>query len=562
MISVTGQEMNLKKRLQADILLNTILTNGKAYFMNPLHKTERIIYILTLCYMIPCGILLAFNTVFSLFQTTYMELYQEIEKPLYKADSPVFLLLLLCIFIGLSAFYFRKRAADERLCRLFEKTALVYSVIICLLIIFIYRVNVACDSQSLSDIAVAFLNGDYSSFSGDEYLVHYPHQLGMIGFLELTYFIFGVNNFTVLQLINVIAIFSTVYFLHRIAEELFHDFSVQIMLSVLCFGLLPLYLYATFIYGDIPGMGFAMPAIYLVMRYLNTKKRTLIIPASLCMAFAVLFKSNNSVILSAALIILVLYSISEKDWFSLVFAAALVLLPAAGTTLVDSYYVRASGISALPEGIPKIAWIAMGLQENEYLENGWYNGYNWVTYSECGFDAEKTTQLCMESIKESVNHFVSSPKSGLRFFYKKFISQWNDPGFQSQITNEWYSRHRDDHSPLALSLIYGNGRLILEGLMNIYHFFILLGAFAGTLFCIRKRSLPAAFLILCIFGGYFFHMFWEAGGRYGLGYFVLCVPIAAYGFWMLIKTTLTACEKLAADRPRKENSNEIQTDCF
>ncbi len=527
--------------------------------MNPLKRQEKIIYILTLCYMVPCGILLAFNSLFSLFQTTYMELYQEIEKPLYKQDSPVFLLLLFFLFAGLWGLFFRKHAATQRLCRLFEKTALIYSVVICMLIIFIYRVNVACDSQSLSDIAVAFLGGDYSSFSGDDYLAHYPHQLGMVGFLEIIYFIFGVNNFTVLQLLNTAAIFSAVYFLHRITEELFPDFNVRIMLSVLCLGLLPLYLYVTFIYGDIPGMGFAMPAVYLIIRYLNTRKRFLIIPASLCMCFAVLFKSNNSVILAAAVIILILYSITARDWFSLVFTAALLILPAAGTSLIDFYYVKASGISEIPDGIPKVAWIAMGLQENEYLENGWYNGYNWVTYSECGLDAEKTAQLCLASIKESVSRFISAPKSGLRFFYRKFISQWNDPGFQSQITNEWYSRHRDDHSSLALYLIYGNGRLILEGLMNIYHFIILSGACAGAFFCIRSRSLSAAFLILCVFGGYFFHMFWEAGGRYGLGYFVLCVPIAAYGLWMLIKTVLAACERFPASHRQtaKGVSNEV-----
>lgn len=31
---------------------------------------------------------------------------------------------------------------------------------------------------------------------------------------------------------------------------------------------------------------------------------------------------------------------------------------------------------------------------------------------------------------------------------------------------EWYSRHRDDQSVLAEYLIYGNGRMILEGIMN------------------------------------------------------------------------------------------------
>lgn len=503
--------------------------------MNSLTKREQIIYILTLCYVIPAGILLIFNTLFSLFQTTYMELYQEIEKPLYKQDSPAFLLILTILFVGVCGIFFKKYTVSQRLCYLFEKTVLIYSIIICLLIIFIYRVNVACDSQALSDIAIDFLRGDYSSFSGDNYLAHYPHQLGMIAFLEFIYFVFGINSFTLLQILNVAAIFSVIYFLHRITEELFHDSSVQILLSVLCFGLLPLYLYTTFIYGDIPGMGFVTPAIYLIIRYINTKKRFLIIPASLCMCFAVLFKSNNSVILAAALIILILHSIKAKDWFSLVFAASLLLLPSIGTFCINSYYIKVSNIPAIPDGIPKIAWVAMGLQENDYLENGWYNGYNWVTYSECGFDAKKTTELCLTSIKESLNAFISSPKSGIYFFYKKFISQWNDPGFQSQITNEWYSRHRDDHSLLAVYLIYGNGRLILEGLMNFYHFLILLGASVYTFFHIRKHSLSAAFVILCIFGGYFFHMFWEAGGRYGLGYFVLCVPAAAYGLRLLIQ---------------------------
>lgn len=505
---------------------------------------ERIVYLLTLCYMIPAGILLTFNTLFSLFQTTYMELYQDTEKPLYKADSPILLLLGTVIFIGLMGFLFRKYPISDKFCKTFEKIALIFCIVLCLLIIFIYRVHVACDSEALSEIAIAFLNGDYSGFSGDSYLAHYPHQLGMIAFLELIYFIFGIDNFTVLQFLNIIAISSVIYFLHRITEELFHDSRIQILLSILCMGMLPFYLYVTFIYGDIPGMGFAVPAIYLVIRYINTKKRALFLPASLCMSLAILFKSNNTVILAAAVIILILFSIKEKDWFSLIFAAALLLLPSVGNSCIDSYYAKAAGLSEIPGGIPKVAWIAMGLQENDYIENGWYNSYNWSIYSGCGLDADRTTEACMASIRESIHSFLSAPRSGLHFFYRKFISQWNDPGFQSQITNEWYSRHRDDHSSLALYLIYGNGRLILEWLMNIYHFLILLGASICAFTQAKRHSLPAAFLILCVFGGYFFHIFWEAGGRYGLSYFVLCVPMAACGFRTLTNGSLHLLRKL------------------
>lgn len=497
-------------------------------------KKEKIIYMLTLFYLIPLGLLLIANTLFSLFQTTYMELYQDTEKPLYKADNPVLLLILTLIFLSLCALSFHKKEISAALCKKAEKFVLVYSVILCLFIIFIYRVRVACDSQFLSDIAIAFLNGDYSSLSGDEYLAHYPHQLGMVALLQMTYYVFGIENFIVLQILNVCAIFSTVYFMHRITEELFHDFKIQFLLSLLCTLLLPLYLYSTFIYGDIPGLGLVVPALYLVIRYLNTKKRLLLLPAFFCMTLAIILKSNNFVILAAVIIILLLHSIKEKDWFAVVFALVLLLSPPIGNTCINNYYANASGLEQIPSGIPKVAWIAMGLQENEYIENGWYNSYNWSIYTQCNFDTEKTTEACMTSIQNSISSFLSAPKSGLHFFYKKFISQWNDPGFQAQITNEWYSRHRDDHSSLALYLIYGNGRLILEGIMNLYHFLILLGASIFTVRSLKDWSLPSALLALSVFGGYFFHMIWEAGGRYGLGYFVLCVPMAAYGMEQVI----------------------------
>lgn len=493
-------------------------------------KNVKLVYILTLFYIIPLAIFFIANTIFSLLQTTYMELYQEVEKPLYKQDSPFLLLLAAACFAGVFIFIQRRKTISAGTCLVLEHISLIASVLFSLFIVLIYRANVACDSSALSDIAIDFLKGDYSSFTGDGYLVHYPHQLGMIVFLQIIYFLFGVENFIVLQLLNIIAICFVVYFLHRITEELFHNNMVQIILSVLCMALLPLFLYATFIYGDIPGMGFALPAIYYIIKYMHTNKRQLLLPAALCMALSILFKSNNSVILTAAVIILILHAVKEKNRFAIAFAAVLVISPLGANTLLDTYYIKTADIENMPEGVPKVGWIAMGLQENDYLENGWYNSYNWVIYTSNNYDAALTKKACMESISNSIHSFISHPKSAIRFFYRKFISQWNDPGFQSQLNTEWYSRHRDDHSPLALSLIYGKGRVLLEWLMNIYHFLILFGASVYVIRIRKNWSLSSAFLMLCIFGGYFFHMFWEACGRYGLGYFVLCLPLAACGF--------------------------------
>ena len=68
--------------------------------------------------------------------------------------------------------------------------------------------------------------------------------------------------------------------------------------------------------------------------------------------------------------------------------------------------------------------------------------------------------------------------------------------------------------------------------MNGYHFLIFL--LTGTYFGIevfRKGDwdLPKAYFMLNIFGGFLFHMIWEAQSRYVLGYFVLMLPLAAAG---------------------------------
>lgn len=508
------------------------------------NKKDFIIYLLTLVYMIPFFVFVCTNMFFSLFQTTYMDLYLDTEKPLYKADHPLLLLVITAVFLFFCFFLLSKKAITLSFCSFLEKCSLVYSVALCLIIIFLFRVQVACDSKYLSDIAIAFLNGDYSSFYGNGYLAHYPHQLGMTGYLQVIYSLFGIDNFIVLQFINVIAIFFVIYYLHRITDELFHNLRLQVILSLLCIGMLPLHLYSTFIYGDILGLGLAVPAIYYLIRYMHTEKNKYCIPSIVCLTLSIVFKSNNSVILIAFALILLLKFLQTKKIFILGIIFAFLIGPVFANGCIHAYYANVSGLSELPSGIPKIAWIAMGLQKNDYIENGWYNGYNWDVYTENNFDSDATTAVCIDSIQKSLNSYIESPKSGLNFFYKKFISQWNNPGHNIQIILEWYSRHRSNHSLPALYFLYGGGRALLENIMNIYHFLILLGSSLFAFCNLRERKLENTLLSLCIFGGYLFHLIWEAGGRYGLGYYILCIPLAAWGLLKLTDYTSSLIMKI------------------
>lgn len=491
-------------------------------------KQQKIVKILTYFYLLPLALMFAFNSVNSLLRTTYFDLYQDVEAARYRWDDPLTVLLLtagvfVLLFFIKGSKWFQKTNVI--------KTAVLFSGVLSLTIVLLFRCIATCDSASLSDIAIEFAKGNYQAFEQGEYLYRYSFQLGMVALLELIYRIFGVENFVVFQMFNIISIMIFIWMLNRITAELFEDERVKRMEAVLSMGMLPLFLFSTFIYGDIIGWAFGISAVFYVIRYLKADRWQDILKAAFLLMAGVIVKSNINILVVAAVIAVVLNCVWKKRYRMLVFVPVIVMLSQTGVYAVNTLYVQRAGLSEYPAGIPKIAWIAMSMQEADEggYACGWYNGYNWAVYGENHYDRELTTQACIENLKQSLNRFVHEQKYAIDFFYKKFTSQWNAPTFQAMITNEWSSRHVENLSPVANFFIYERGRDILYGIMNSYHFLIFLCATVCFFFERRGWSLAKAYFALNIFGGFLFHMIWEAQSRYVLGYFVLMLPFAAVG---------------------------------
>ena len=100
---------------------------------------------------------------------------------------------------------------------------------------------------------------------------------------------------------------------------------------------------------------------------------------------------------------------------------------------------------------------------------------------------------------------------------------------------------------------FEGGRGILYELMNIYHFVLFFCTSACFLLHRSKWSLPKAYFALNIFGGFLFHMIWEAQSRYILGYFVLMLPLAACGCERLL---IWIENKTAVKVMKEENRDE------
>lgn len=488
---------------------------------------KKTVRILTYFYLIPFGAMVCFNTVNSLLRTTYFDLYRDMETAMYRWGNP--LLMLMGSAIWFAALRFLQKGEQDP--GKTERICIWFGGVLGFLIVLLFRCGVVCDSEIVSDIAIQFMENNYSAFSQGEYLYRYPFQLGITAILELIYRVFGIKNFVAFQSVNLVCVMVILRMLQLITRELFADEKIRRLESAVSMGCLPLFLFTTFIYGDMIGWCLGICAVYFVIRYLKDGRMKYGALASAFLCAGVVAKSNINILVVAAVIAMLLKAVGEKNWKMLPVAAVLVLVSQLGTVCVNEVYARRMGVESIPPGIPKVAWIAMSLQETDEggYACGWYNGYNWQVYGDNDFDTERTTRACMESIRESLFKFAHEQRYALDFFYKKFTSQWNAPTFQAMITNEWYSRYSEPLSGAARFFIYGFGRDLLYELMDIYHFLIFLGTAAFCFFRRRKWDFVQAYFILNIFGGFLFHMIWEAQSRYVLGYFILMLPVAACG---------------------------------
>lgn len=501
---------------------------------------KEIVKKLTYVYWIPFSIVIILNVFNSLFRTTYFDLYQYVETAKYKWDNPGILFgLTAVVFISICLILNGDRIKDK-----IERVVMIWIGAVSLGSVLLFRCIAKCDSGFLNEIAIQFLQNNYQAFEEGGYLYMYPFQLGFTAVMEWIYRVFGIENFIVFELINIVCILNMMWMIQKVTKELFEDEKTYKMAVILSAGMFPLFLLSTFIYGDIPGWCMAINAIYCMVRYLKTDKWLEIIKASIWLSAGIILKSNLNIMLVAAVIAIMLHALECKKVKPILGVIVIIIVSQLGMGIINGIY-SARVDQKIPEGIPKIAWVAMGMQEpyEDGSPAGWYNGYNWDVYTQSGYDSDVAKKASFVDLKQSFQRFVEQPKEAVLFFYEKFTAQWNEPSFMSLLTNEWYSRNVDPQSQVAEFFLYGTGRTLLLLIMNVYHFFVFLGTAIFCVGSISKWSLPKAYLMLNIFGGLFFHMIWEAKARYVLIYFILMVPLAAWGYSKLEETLFSKIRK-------------------
>lgn len=405
------------------------------------------------------------------------------------------------------------------------------------------KLHPSSDPAKVFATAMQWRQGDFSAFEVEEYLFKYPFQSGIVLFFYLLSFLFGVDNFVGLQLVNVICL-AVIY---GLLVKMFVIFSslggkeeakgrqTAVYLGVLVW--VPLSFYVTYLYGILPGMALSLGAVYFSGRYLLTRRYRYIAAASLCMGLATVVKMNCLIYLIAIACFLV-YDAAEQFFFSekkqwvkggvsLLFIVCMGLSVALCTQLSNCLVERITG-RELGEGEVMLSWVVMGMQEAP-LGPGGYNGYNSEVYTANDYDTEKVTEACLEDLGKIMIRMSENPlDEGLPFLARKTAFQWNDPTFI--CLDRTRGRKSDADMPVWLSsLIEGRGSVRLSVFLNYMQTVILLGVLLFLVLRRRSGNLYELAGAVVFLGGYLFHTFWESSASYTIPYFILLVPYAVCG---------------------------------
>ena len=376
--------------------------------------------------------------------------------------------------------------------------------------------------------------GDFSMLRPLAYFSQFPFQLGIGTVVFVFRLIFGEGYQLAFQLMNVFCAAVMFYYIAHITDLLFKSRGASVLVRLMLMLCTPVLLCCTLLYGSIISPMFCVMALFYALSAASQKKRFYILSV-LCITLGYLCKPNALIFAIGIAVYLVFETISSRKLLPVITAVCMALTIILAGEGMLAVYENISGYD-LHSGMPKTAWIAMGLQEGP-LAPGWFNSYTDTLYISSSGDEATIKQEALSSIKSSVVNFIQSPGYALRFFTQKAIIQWCEPtysGFWVSAPDIVHGEDRELRAIITL-LYFGQPHDIAVFLMDTTQLLF----YGGAAYCLirrfKKLSIAQLTPAIIIIGGAAYHLISESKCLYALPYYVLFVPYAAFGIYILCK---------------------------
>ena len=365
------------------------------------------------------------------------------------------------------------------------------------------------------------------------YLDKWPHNIGITTIETVLAFFVGDYNAIFMQLLNVLGI-VWIYKKLVVTWNKMGGSRLSQFFTLLC-GIIfyPLIMYASFVYGNIWSLTFALIALDAELDFLERKRGIDIAKCAIAVGLSFMVKGSGIIFLVAlAIIALVQGVINEIKIHKIVIAivamcVSVTLFSAIPKTVLE----KTTGKEIRDDGI--WSFVAMGLQE-EGAVAGWYNGYCLNVYYDNNRDTALAEKLAKEETFNRLNYLFSDKHHAYEFFSKKIASMWIEPTYQGYWINQ-VRNHRVNFPGWLTAFMSAKGYTVAAKIFNVFEILILTGTVLWLILEDKNSFTKRSFFLLTVVGGFTFHLAWEIKAQYSITYFVLLFPYAIAGFEMLLE---------------------------
>ena len=454
----------------------------------------------------------------------------------YLPDNPwkhiFFLIIFILICLGIKYVLCKREAKTNR--TITDRTWLLGGMISLLLIgtfyVFCTQFRPISDPAKLQLVASEMQQGNFGQFMEGEYMQRYPFQSGFLLVVYYAMKLFGDTEFVVMQFFNVLAVAIACYCIYKSVQLIFHKNIRVGWLALISF--IPMLLYTTFVYGNLLSFAAAMAAVYLEFSFFHSEKISHAVLSAILISLAIVLKSNSLIIFCAMLIYGLCKLVFKTNRIKVsLYLLMLIVFYIIGNKAVESWTERIAGVQ-LSKGMPKIAWVAMGLQDGGKAP-GYWTGSSVALYIENNYDYTKTSDAAMQVIENRLQYFSNDLENGVDFFGRKIAAQWNEPTFQAIRISRGRLSERQIPGWIN-SMIEGRGSIYLSEMLNIFQAWVYFGALLYVIIYFRKCSLDELIFAVIMMGGFIFHLFWEGKSQYVMLYFFCLIPYAVFGYQALV----------------------------
>lgn len=513
------------------------------------------------------------------FLTTCYADNMETQQVLLRPDNPLWNLLELAgfglLFCGCLYLY-------EKIGERFRRGLLVFTLtfvfVLGILLILFGRTVPAADALSVYNAAAEWILGNTDIIHPTvSYLSYYPQQIGLMAFLELLLRIWNLTGLSVpawhfIKLVYVCLLCGAIWFqylsLQYLWPENYKKISCCYLVLVCCN--LPMIMYSSFVYGEIPSFAALSVGCYLLLRLLGSSSRILFtgFGSILFLTLSVLLRKNSLIPVIAVLLVLLFEALrpgrNGKMRLGLLIMAVCLAVTSVGILpLVQKCYEKKAG-NTLSSGVTAMSYLAMGMQEAS-RGCGWYNGFNIDTYDTAGMDTALANEISRLAIDERLTYFREHPGYTADFYLHKHLSQWADGTYASrQATLATYGGRSAFFKEVYEGSLSGGYIEWCNAWQNVLYLGVLV-------FCIgslkkRRKSKVVGHMadqtaghtagctadhmadqlgadrhgadrlyiyvgLIAVLGGFLFHIFWEANSRYIFSYSLLLMPYCGAGVY-------------------------------